>query len=64
MDYCSCKTEAVAVFHSVRSFQAAIDDLMLVGFDVADINVLAHEETVISRLGRDYKSTTELRPNR
>jgi hypothetical protein len=59
MDYSSSKTEAVAVFHSVQSFQAAIDDLMLAGCDIADINVLAHEDTVTSKLGRAYKSTAE-----
>jgi hypothetical protein len=51
------KTEAVAIFHDVQSFQAAIDDLLLAGFDHVDINVLAHEDTVTSKLGRGYKST-------
>ena len=60
-DYSSSKTEAVAVFHDVQSFQAAIDDLLLVGFDSADINVLAHEDTVTSKLGRAYKSTAEFK---
>jgi hypothetical protein len=53
------RTEAVAVFHDVQSFQAAIDDLLLAGFDHADINVLAHERTVKSKLGREYRSTAE-----
>ncbi len=52
-------TEAVAVFHDVPSFQAAIDDLLLAGFDHGDINVLAHEDTVRSKLGREYRSTAE-----
>ena len=52
-------TEAVAVFHDVPSFQAAIDDLLMAGFDHAEINVLAHEETVKSKLGREYGSTAE-----
>ena len=52
-------TEAVAVFHDVPSFQAAIDDLLLAGFDHGDINVLAHEHTVKSKLGREYQSTAE-----
>jgi hypothetical protein len=52
-------TEAVAVFHDVASFQAAIDDLLMAGFDHGDINVLAHEETVTSKLGREYQSTAE-----
>jgi hypothetical protein len=56
-------TEAVAVFHDVPSFQAAIDDLLLAGFDHGDINVLAHENTVTSKLGRQYKSTAEFEDN-
>ena len=60
-DYISSKTEAVAVFHDVPSFQAAIDDLLSAGFDHADINVLAPEDRVASKLERAaYKSTAEL----
>ena len=57
------ETEAVAVFHDVSSFQAAIDDLLLGGFDHGDINVLADEETVSSKLGRKYQSTAEFEDN-
>ena len=59
----STNTEAVAVFHDVPSFQAAIDDLLLAGFDHGDINVLAHEATVKSELGREYQSTAEFEDN-
>jgi hypothetical protein len=52
-------TEAAGVFREVASFQAAINDLLFAGFDHADINVLAHEDTVASRLGRKYGSTAE-----
>ncbi|MGH9809270.1 MAG: hypothetical protein ACRD9W_18795 [Terriglobia bacterium] len=55
----SSATEAVAVFQDVRSFQAAVDDLLLAGFDHADVNVLAHEQTVTSKLGHAYKSTAD-----
>jgi hypothetical protein len=57
------QTEAVAVFHDVHSFQAAIDDLLLAGFDHGDINVLAHEDTVKTKLGREYRSTAEFEDN-
>ena len=57
------QTEAVAVFHDVNSFQAAIDDLLLAGFDHGDVNVLAHEHTVKSQLGREYQSTAEFEDN-
>jgi hypothetical protein len=59
----STATEAVAVFHDVSSFQAAIDDLLLAGFDHGDINVLANEDTVTSKLGREYQSTAEFEDN-
>jgi hypothetical protein len=57
------ETEAVAVFDDVPSFQTAIDDLLMAGFDHGDINVLAHEDTVTSRLGREYQSTAEFEDN-
>jgi hypothetical protein len=52
-------TEAVAVFHDVESFEAAIDNLLAAGFDHADINVLAHEDTIASKLGPTHVSTAE-----
>ena len=57
--YNSIMTEAVAVFHDVESFEAAIDNLLAAGFDHADINVLAHEDTIASKLGPTHKSTAE-----
>jgi hypothetical protein len=57
--YDSTNTEAVGIFHDVKSFQDAIDDLLLSGFDNVDINVLAHEDTVVAKLGHGYKSTAE-----
>ncbi len=59
-DYSSSRTEAVAVFHDIPPFQAAIDDLLSAGFDSVDLNVLAHEDTIRTKLGRTYKSTIEL----
>lgn len=58
--YNSSRTEAVAVFHDVQSFQAAIDDLLSAGFDHADLNVLAHEDAITAKLDRTYTSTKEL----
>jgi hypothetical protein len=59
----STETEAVAVFHDVSSFEEAIDDLLLAGFDHGELNVLAREETVASKLGRKYRSTAEFEDN-
>jgi hypothetical protein len=57
--YSSNMTEAVAVFHDVETFQSAIDELLLAGFDHADINVLAQEDTIASKLGPAYASTAK-----
>ena len=57
--YTSDMMEAVAAFHDVETFQAAIDELLLAGFDHADINVLAHEDTIVSKLGPTHASTAE-----
>jgi hypothetical protein len=51
--------DGVAVFHDVKSLQVAIDDLLSADFDHADINMLAHEDTVTSKLEPSYKSTAE-----
>jgi hypothetical protein len=58
-EYESNRLEAVAVFHEVPSFQAAIDDLLSAGFDGADLNILAHEDAIAAKLGRSYTSTKE-----
>ncbi len=57
--YNATQTEAVAVFHDMPSFQAAIDELLSAGFDHAELSVLASEAAIISKLGRSYASTTE-----
>lgn len=57
--YNATQTEAVGVFHDVSSFQAAIDDLLSAGFDHAELSVLASEPAIMSKLGREYKTTTE-----
>jgi hypothetical protein len=55
-------TEVVAVFHDVGSLQASIDELLTkaVGFDHADLSVLANESDILKKLGRSYQSTREL----
>ena len=39
--------------------QAAIDDLLMRGFDHAKVSVLASDSAIKAKLGRSYKSTTE-----
>ncbi len=57
--YNATSTEAVAVFHDVNAMQAAIDDLLMRGFDHAELSVLASDSAIKAKLGRSYKSTTE-----
>ena len=46
--------EVVGVFQSLDQLQAAIDDLMISGFDRAQISLLASEDAVSEKLGREY----------
>lgn len=55
--------EVVGVFKSVDQLQAAIDDLMLSGFDRAQISVLASEDAVREKLGREYLPVSKLEDN-
>ena len=57
-------TEAAGVFREVASFQAAINDLLFAGFDHADINVLAHEDTVRQGSGANMDRPLSLRTSR
>ena len=52
-------TEAVAVFHDVQSLQAAVDELLMRGFDHAELSILANRNAILSKLGGRYTSTTE-----
>jgi hypothetical protein len=58
----SAKTarEAVGVFHDLKSFQAAIDELSKSGFDHADLSLLASEQAVEEKLGHAYQKVKEL----
>lgn len=55
--------EAVGVFDDVASLQAAIYDLMAVGFSRYDISLLAREEVLREKLGRFYWRSEELEDN-
>lgn len=57
--YNATNTEAVAVFHDVTAMQTAIDELLMRGFDHAELSVLASDRAIKDKLGRSYKSTTE-----
>ncbi|KCZ89971.1 hypothetical protein [Hyphomonas johnsonii] len=52
--------EAVGVFQTEKSMQAAIDELLTNGFNRAEITLLASTEAVEAKLGHSYKSVKAL----
>ena len=56
-------TEAVALFHDVKSLQAAIDELFTSGFDREDLSVLGNEKAIENKLDHSYGSTRDLEDN-
>lgn len=52
--------EAVAVFHDAESLRAAADELMIQGFDRADLSILAPHKQVERKLGHMYDKVAEI----
>lgn len=52
--------EAVGVFESGETLQAAIDELLSSGFDRSELSFLASESAVTEKLGHKYKKVREL----
>lgn len=52
--------EAVAVFMDERSLQKATDELLISGFDHADISVLSNHDDVKKSIGHDYANVREI----
>ena len=52
--------EAVAVFATADSLQAAIDELLSSEFHRAELSLLASEAEVVSKLGHKYRRPSEL----
>ncbi|WP_417616568.1 hypothetical protein [Parasphingorhabdus sp.] len=55
--------EAVGVFQSEESMQAAIDDLLCHGFDRSEISLLAPTKAVEEKLGGTFKKVAQLEDN-
>lgn len=55
--------EAVGVFESFETLQAAIYDLQVSGFSRADISLLGSKEAMEEKLGSAYRPTLELEDN-
>jgi len=52
--------EAVGVFGDQKSLRAAADELMISGFDRADLSILSRQKKVELRLGHSYERVSEL----
>jgi hypothetical protein len=52
--------EVAGVFQSREALEAAVDELLLAGFDRTDISLMADPETVHRKLGGIYKPAAEL----
>lgn len=52
--------EAVGVFHEEETLQNAVDELLINGFDRADLNLVAGHKTVEEKLGHDYRLVREI----
>ena len=52
--------EAVGAFDRPEALQAAIDELLVSGFDRAELSLLAGEKAVEEKLGHKYRRVTEL----
>jgi hypothetical protein len=52
--------EAVGVFHDADTLEDAIDELLVAGFDRAEISLLAGEKAVEEKLGHRYQKVSEL----
>lgn len=56
--------EAVGVFHDIRAFQAAVDELVKSGFEHADLSLLASRSTVEQKLGHRYRAVAQPVPGK
>lgn len=52
--------EAVGVFETAETMQAAIDELLRTGFDRAELSLLAATEAVEDKLGHVYRKVAEV----
>lgn len=52
--------EAVGVFHDERSLQAAVDELLIAGFDRSKLSLLADQDAVEKKLGHLYDKVADL----
>ena len=60
-EFCSAPIrEAVGVFDSAESLEAAIDELQSSGFDRVELSLLAGEHAVEAKLGHAYRRVQEL----
>jgi hypothetical protein len=52
--------EAVGVFHEEKSLQAAVDALLIAGFDRSYLSLLAGQDSIEAKLGHRFEKVSEL----
>lgn len=52
--------EVVGVFSDGDTLEAAIDELLISGFDLGDISLLAGEKAVVAKLGHKYQKVEDV----
>jgi outer membrane lipoprotein SlyB len=52
--------DAVGVFHDETSLQAAVDELLIAGFDRSKLSLLADQDAVEKKLGHLYEKVADL----
>jgi len=52
--------EAVGGFHDEKSLQAAVDALLIVGFDRSYLSLLAGQDSIEAKLGHSFEKVSEL----
>ncbi len=52
--------EAVGVFHDEKSLQAAVDALLIAGFDRSYLSLLAAQNSIEAKLGHRFEKVSEL----
>lgn len=59
----SSAREVVGIFNRSDELQSAIDELLVSGFDRAELSLLGSEHAVVKKLGHQYEKTSELADN-
>jgi hypothetical protein len=55
--------EVVGIFHTSQDLEAAVDELLISGFDRAELSLLASQKSFSGKLGHQFRSAAEIADN-